>query len=60
LTKHLGHPLVRNAAGAEPGGVPRTEVVNPKIGKLRTFQGLVPDGLERFLVPRLFLSLGNK
>ena len=51
LAKHLGHPLVRDAAGAEPGGVRRAEVVNPKIRNFCALQGLVPDGLERRLVP---------
>lgn len=31
LTKHLGHPLVGYAAGTEPRGVGRAEVVKAKI-----------------------------
>jgi hypothetical protein len=34
LSKHLGDPLVRNTAGAEPGGVRRAEIVNSKTGFL--------------------------
>ena len=45
LAKHLGHPFVRDAAGAEPGGVRRAEIVNPKIRNLRALQSLVPDGV---------------
>jgi len=51
LPKHLSHPLVRDAAGAEPRSICRTEIINPKIRNLRTPQGLVPNRLERCLAP---------
>jgi AraC-like DNA-binding protein len=35
LPKHLGDPLVRHTSRAEPGGVRRAQVVNPKIGGVK-------------------------
>jgi hypothetical protein len=41
----LGHPLIRDTARTEWGGLRRPQIVNPKIGNLCTLQSLVPNDL---------------
>jgi len=46
LAKHLCDPLVRYAAGTQPRGIGRAEIVNAKIRYLRTPQRGFPSCLE--------------
>ena len=50
MAEQLRHPLVRNAAGAEPGSVRRAEIIDAKVRHLRPPQRRVPGGLERLLM----------
>src|SRR5207302_5703775 len=45
LAKQLCHPLIGNAARTEARGVCGPQVVNPKVGNLRSSKGLSPNGL---------------
>jgi hypothetical protein len=50
LSEQLRDPLVGDAAGAQPGSVRRSEIVNAKVSNLRPAKGRVPNGLERLLI----------
>jgi hypothetical protein len=50
LAEQLRHPLVRHAAGAEPGRVRRAESVDAQLRRLRPPQRGVPGGLQRLLM----------
>ena len=57
LPEQLRDPLVSNAAGAEPGGVCRSEIVDAKISNLRPAKRRMPNGLECFLkAVRIFFA----
>jgi hypothetical protein len=61
LPEQLRDPLVTNAAGAEPGGVCRSEIVDAKISNLRPAKRRMPNGLERFLkAVRIFLNAARR
>jgi hypothetical protein len=50
LTQQLGDPFVGNAASRKPGGIRRTQIVNPKIRNAGAAQRCVPGPLERLLM----------
>ena len=60
LAKQLGDPLVRHAAGAQPRGVGRAQVVDPKIRNLCSPQRRRPRRLERRLVSGRILVAGKQ
>ena len=46
LAEQLRHPFVGYASGAQPCGIGRAQVVNPKIGDLCPSQSFRPNSLE--------------
>jgi hypothetical protein len=50
LPEQLCYLFVGHAAGAEPGGVCRSEIVDTKVSNTCPAKSGMPDGLEGFLV----------
>src|SRR5216683_7622616 len=50
LAKQLCHPLIGHAARTEESGVRGSQIVNPKVRNLRSSEGLLPNGLQLYLV----------
>ena len=51
LAKHLSHPFIGYSSGTQPRGISGPKVVDSKIGNLGAPKCLVPNRLERGLVP---------
>jgi hypothetical protein len=50
LEKQLCHPLIGHAARTETSGIRGSQIVNPKVKDLRSSEGLLPNGLQLYLV----------
>jgi hypothetical protein len=51
LAKPLSHPFISHASSTQPRGIRGTKVVDSEIGNLGPPKSLVPNRLERGLVP---------
>jgi hypothetical protein len=51
LAKQLCHPLIGHAARTEASGIRGSQIVKPKVRNLRLSEGLLPNGLQLYLVP---------
>ena len=51
LAEHLGYPLIGYASGTQPCGISGTKILDPKVGNLCPSKSLLPNSLERRLVP---------
>jgi hypothetical protein len=50
LAKQLCHPLGGYAARTEASGIRGSQIVNPKLRNLCSSEGLLPNGLQLYLV----------
>jgi hypothetical protein len=60
LAEHLSYLLIGYPSGTQPCGIRGAEVVNPKVGNLRSSKSLLPNSLGAVWCPLGFRLLGNR